>query len=465
MAHDDISECPSDISDYLNSKDHNKPHLGVLGTGNYGLALANKFKEAGLNFSIGSRSINEMSNLLILTYDAVIERSGILFLCVPPYAYGSIVPNFENLLRDKIVVDVSNVDSIGETCNALKLQEMLPNSHIMKALNTVSAYALQFNTYGVSRSTFVCGDDENKKKILMNILRDIGLNPTDSGSLQHAKELELLPHRFFPNWGTALSITLLVLIPVWFYQYLRFFWYKDQKDISNIGLYEANDIIAWVMFWVLALTYLPGVIAGFVQLARGTKYSRFPGWLDRWMKCRKQLGLISLFLCGIHGCMSCLLLGAGELNYMLTNINLTVPRDSPVILYQSLDWSKQVSLLFATLSLALMAVLGVTSLPSVNAIMSWKEWDFVQRGLGFLCLVFGFLHVMIYVYQLWDPDYKDVWKLWEKDRKGNMPPGTFIMPMLPLLVIALKLILMMPGISCYLNKIRRGKIGYKTFHA
>ena len=120
MAHDDISECPSDISDYLNSKDDNKPHLGVLGTGNYGLALANKFKEAGLNFSIGSRSINEMSNLLILTYDAVIERSGILFLCVPPYAYGSIVPNFENLLRDKIVVDVSNVDSIGETCNALK---------------------------------------------------------------------------------------------------------------------------------------------------------------------------------------------------------------------------------------------------------------------------------------------------------------------------------------------------------
>ena len=228
MAQDDTSECPDEISQYLDSL-NDKPHLGVLGTGNYGVALANKFKEAGLNFSIGSRSINEMSNLLILTYDAVIERSDILFLCVPPYAYDSILPNFENLLRGKIVVDISNVDNIGETCNALKLQQMLPNSHIMKALNTVSAYALQFNTYGVSRSTFVCGDDESKKKILMNILRKIGLNPTDNGSLQHAKELELLPHRFFPNWGTALSITLLVLIPVWFYVYLRFFGTKIKK--------------------------------------------------------------------------------------------------------------------------------------------------------------------------------------------------------------------------------------------
>ena len=112
-----------------------------------------------------------------------------------------------------------------------------------------------------------------------------------------------------------------------------------------------------------------------------------------------------------------------------------------------------------------MGVLGITSLPSVNATMSWKEWDFVQRGLGFLSLVFGFLHVMIYVYKLWDPNYEYGWKVWQINPKGNMPPGAFIMPMLPLMVIILKFFLMLPGVSCYLNKIRKGGVGYKVLSA
>ena len=449
--------------------ENDSPCLGIIGTGNYGIALASQFRQAGLKFLIGSRSTKEINGLSAQPYEEVIEKSDILFLCIPPYAYDSIVPPLASYLRNKTIADVSNIEKIGDKCNALKLKEMLPESFVMKALNTVSAYTLEHEAYGVSRDTFVCGDNDVKKKMLMNSLREIGLNPIDKGRLQSAVMIESLPHRFFPNWGTATFITVLVLIPVWFYSYLRIFWYRSpknrKKNLNDLGLYEANRIIAWTMFWVLALTYLPGILAGFIQIGRGTKYSRFPRWLDQWMKCRKQLGLICLFLCSIHGCMSCLLLGAGEVKHMLTNTYLKFPNKSPVVLYQLLDWSGQVSLLFATLSLALMGVLSITSLPSVNATMSWKEWDFVQRGLGFLSLVLGFLHVMIYVYKLWDPDYEYGWKVWQLNPKGNMPPGAFIMPMFPLLVIVLKVVLMLPGVSCYLNKIRKGRVGYKASQA
>lgn len=44
----------------------------------------------------------------------------------------------------------------------------------------------------------------------------------------------------------------------------------------------------------------PGLLAAYIQLWRGTKYSRFPKWLDDWLKMRKQLGLIMLGLAGIH---------------------------------------------------------------------------------------------------------------------------------------------------------------------
>ena len=96
----------------------------------------------------------------------------------------------------------------------------------------------------------------------------------------------------------------------------------------------------------------------------------------------KQLGLICLFLCSIHECMSSFVLDAGEVKYMLTNTYLMFPNKSPVVLYQLLGWWGQFSVLFG-LALALMWVLGITSLPFANATMSWREWDFVQCDLGF----------------------------------------------------------------------------------
>jgi hypothetical protein len=38
------------------------------------------------------------------------------------------------------------------------------------------------------------------------------------------------------------------------------------------------------------------------QLYRGTKYSRFPDWLDRWMRMRKQFGLLMLMSASVHAC-------------------------------------------------------------------------------------------------------------------------------------------------------------------
>lgn len=46
--------------------------------------------------------------------------------------------------------------------------------------------------------------------------------------------------------------------------------------------------------------YYTGVLAGYLQLYRGTKYSEFPHWLDRWLKGRKQLGLLMLLNAILH---------------------------------------------------------------------------------------------------------------------------------------------------------------------
>ena len=121
----------------LSLSEKDSPFLGIIGTGNYGIALASQFEQAGLKFLVGSRSSKEINGLSAQPYEEVIEKSDILFLCIPPYAYDSTVPPLASYFRDKAVVDVSNIEKIGDKCNALKLRDMLPNSFVMKALNTV----------------------------------------------------------------------------------------------------------------------------------------------------------------------------------------------------------------------------------------------------------------------------------------------------------------------------------------
>ena len=471
-----------EMIDLQNNK-HHSWKIAILGFGVYGRALAQSFNAHNIPFTMGTNQKQpadtslangktmeqtQLSNVIgphgtFDTYSNAVIGSTVVFLALPAHAHQSIVEPLKNHLNGKTVVDVSNLEKSTDPSNASRLQEILPTSFIVKALNTVSAYTLEQAQYGASRDTYVCGNDRVSCDNVSQILREIGLNPVHRGTLGSAWAVEKLQFQFFPGWGTAIGITFMTLLPIWIYSYLYIFWYNsDAIDSTDIGLYEGNRIIAWTMFWALGLVYLPGILAGFIQIYKGSKYTRFPRWLDAWLKCRKQLGLICLFMASIHACASCLLIGAGELKHMTNVVQSAGANKPPIVVYQQLSAKNQWSLMCACLSLGCLCITGVTSLPSVNARMSWMEWDFVQRGIGFAGFCFGFTHVMVYVSSLWDPDYQYGWMRWKTHSKGVFPPGAFVMPMFPLLVIALKVVLMLPGVSCHLNRIRRGRVGYRS---
>ena len=45
---------------------------------------------------------------------------------------------------------------------------------------------------------------------------------------------------------------------------------------------------------------------------------------------------------------------------------------------------------------ALAVILGITSLPSVTNVLTWKEFAFIQSKLGWLCLIFGCAHTLFF---------------------------------------------------------------------
>lgn len=150
----------------------------------------------------------------------------------------------------------------------------------------------------------VCGDRADAKQLVADIAQALGFSALDKGSLKAAAELEDLPLQLLPLWRLPLRIAIGLTAFIFFYVLIRDVIYEgvtNGKDISfRIMISLANKAFPIVALVMLALCYLPGALAGFLQIYNGTKYQRFPDWLDRWMLCRKQLGLVALAFAFLH---------------------------------------------------------------------------------------------------------------------------------------------------------------------
>ncbi|XP_066571533.1 metalloreductase STEAP4 isoform X2 [Amia ocellicauda] len=281
----------------------------IFGTGDFGRSLGLRLLQAGHAVVFGSRSPENASLIpkeaQVFGHVDAAQMSRVIFVAVHRENY-EFLGQFSSELAGKVLVDVSNnlkLDQYPES-NAAHLQSLVPAAHVVKAFNTVSAWALQSGGLDANRQVYVCGDDYESKQMVMDIAHSLNLTALDKGSLLAAREIEDLPLQLFPLWripmyiATGLTAVLFLYCVVSDVVYTRVT--KGNDNSFRIMISLANRVFPIVSLIMLALCYLPGALAGFLQLHNGTKYKRFPEWLDRWMLCRKQLGLVALALAFLH---------------------------------------------------------------------------------------------------------------------------------------------------------------------
>jgi len=226
---------------------------------------------------------------------------------------------------------------------------------------------------------------------------------------------------------------------------------------------NVNKTLAVHALVTLAICYLPGVIAGWLQIYRGTKYSRFPNWLDNWLKMRKQLGLLMLFAASIHACLSVAYMSPTYQGLVYGDaVQVSVhtmegegwgPKTESenrtvVKIYGSekMTWRGECFLMSGVFGFALVVILGISSLPSVSASLTWKEFAFIQSGLGWLAMILLCAHDMFYG-----------WKYLDGPSCGI--PSSFQYALyIPFLTMLLKIPLVIPPLSTHLDKIRSGYV-------
>ncbi|XP_068091588.1 metalloreductase STEAP4-like isoform X2 [Hyperolius riggenbachi] len=132
------------------------PPVGIFGTGDFGRSLGYKLLQCGYIVIYGSRNPNASDLIpkgaLVLSHAEVAKNCDTIIVAIHREHY-TFLTSFVDILKGKVLVDVSNNLKINQypESNAQHLASLLPGANVVKAFNTVSAWALQSGALDASK--------------------------------------------------------------------------------------------------------------------------------------------------------------------------------------------------------------------------------------------------------------------------------------------------------------------------
>jgi 8-hydroxy-5-deazaflavin:NADPH oxidoreductase len=184
--------------------------VGILGSGDVGRVLAAGFAGLGHDVKIGSRDPQKLADwaetagphvstgtfaetarfgdILVLATLGVATEEAIRLAGVDAFE-GKVVIDATNPLDFSTGaprLSIGHTDSLGEV-----IQRLLPRTRVVKAFNTVGN-ALMINPQlpGGPPDMFICGNDEDAKKIVTQICKHFGWGVVDIGGIEGSRHLE-----------------------------------------------------------------------------------------------------------------------------------------------------------------------------------------------------------------------------------------------------------------------------------
>ncbi|XP_068437935.1 metalloreductase STEAP2 isoform X2 [Clinocottus analis] len=421
-----------------------RPTVAILGSGDFSKCLTIRLLRCGFHVVVGSRhpklAAQSFPHVVDVTHhEDAVGKASIVFLA----------------LRRKVLVDVSNNRRVNQypESNAEYLASLLPDSITVKGFNVISAWAMQQSCpKDASTQVFICSDSVEARQQIMELARQLNFLPVDMGTLSSSRDIENIPIQLFPGWkGPVLSA---VALSIFFFAYsfvrdiIHPYVKHKQSDFYKIPIEMVNRTLPNVAITLLALVYLAGQLAAAHQLYYGTKYRHFPHWLEGWLQSRKQLGLLSFFLAAVHVVYSlCLPMRRSERYLLLNTAYQQVHANVENAWNEEEVWRVEMYVSFGIMSLGLLSLLAITSIPSVHSTLNWREFSFIQSTLGYIALLIATFHGLLFG---WKRAFE------EEAYRFYLPPSFVVALALPVCVILGKVLMLLPCVARKLHQIRRG---------
>jgi predicted dinucleotide-binding enzyme len=131
-----------------------------------------------------------------------VKNADVVALAMPFAALDAVIAATGDL-AGKVVIDCTNAVKRGPdgmtlefghtTSSGEQVQHKLPKARVVRSFNAQGAENLANPVYGgVAASNFYCGDDAEAKRVVAQLIAEVGFEPIDAGPLTSARLLEPL---------------------------------------------------------------------------------------------------------------------------------------------------------------------------------------------------------------------------------------------------------------------------------
>jgi 8-hydroxy-5-deazaflavin:NADPH oxidoreductase len=182
-------------------------NIGILGSGNVGGTLGERWAKLGHHVFFGSREPEKLAELVnragptarAVSLAEAVQSAEVVVVALPWPAAKSVLESLD--LKGKIVFDCTNPLKpdlsgleLGTTTSAgEQVAQWARGAKVVKIFNTTGYNNMADPNYGGERSAmFYCGDDASAKEAARSLASELGFDPVDSGPLQNARLLEPL---------------------------------------------------------------------------------------------------------------------------------------------------------------------------------------------------------------------------------------------------------------------------------
>ena len=188
--------------------------VGILGSGDVGKTLAKGFLKHGYQVAIGSDHAEKLAEfkrenpqMETVTFEQAAQSGDIVVLCVKGTVAEKIIEKIKRHLSGKTVIDTTNPIADAPPENGVlkyftsleeslveRLQKIAPDAQFVKAFNSIGS-GLMINPDfrdNTKPTMFICGNNDDAKKKVYEILEKFGFEIEDMGKAESARAIEPL---------------------------------------------------------------------------------------------------------------------------------------------------------------------------------------------------------------------------------------------------------------------------------
>ncbi len=209
--------------------------IGVIGSGQVAMVLANGFLKYGHSVMMGSRDMSKLTEWKnksggkgqIGSFADAAKFGEVVVIAVKGNAALKAVEEAgAGNLKGKTVIDVNNPIAEEAPVNGVlkfftgpneslmeKIQSLLPDAYVVKAFSCVgNSHMINPQFPGGPPTMFICGNSENAKQTVKDILTQFGWETADMGKAEAARAIEPLcmlwciPGFSNNSWGHAFKL-------------------------------------------------------------------------------------------------------------------------------------------------------------------------------------------------------------------------------------------------------------------